>query len=91
MLSSVKKSAGHCARNHCVRHGKRDETGRATGDEIQKAAKQTITVAEQTEEFVADNAIMDVGCISTRNVRSFHRRRTRRNRHSQHGGVTFRR
>jgi len=63
MLSSVKKSAGSVIALGITAYdtAKEMKQDRATGDEIQKAAKQTITVAEQTEEFVADNAIMDVG------------------------------
>ena len=63
MLSSVKKSAGSIIALGITAYdtAKEMKEDRKTGDGLQKAAKQTITVAEQTEEFVADNAIMDVG------------------------------
>ena len=63
MLSSVKKSAGSIIALGITAYdtAKEMKEDRKTGDELQKAAKQTITAAEQTEEFVADNAIMDVG------------------------------
>ena len=63
MLSSVKKSAGSVIALGITAYdtAKEMKEDRKTGDGLQKAAKQTITAAEQTEEFVADNAIMDVG------------------------------
>ena len=94
MLSSVKKSAGSVIALGITAYdtAKEMKQDRATGDEIQKAAKQTITVAEQTEEFVADNAIMDVGLalapetyglsiVAALGATVIH----------NHGGVTFRR
>ena len=91
MLSSVKKSAGSIIALGITAYdtAKEMKEDRATGDGLQKAAKQTITVAEQTEEFVADNAIMDVGLALAPETYGQYRRRTRRDCHSQYGRLTF--